>query len=303
LVAALDPLPTEGIKTIGYLGYNYDSRIKLNQLTGGIWEVLRPTSPSNLTLVCADGGSINRADAMIAALHAVGRPCEFSVFSQWGDPNYATYNQIFTNTAYRQQLFDEIVRIFTLKPGFDRVNMDWESDNRGVAAQDITNFYAALYAILQPMGKTISATENYGKVVMTTAAAQYLKFIGLMTYDVGAMPIWYGTLAEMQTDLNRWANAGFDRKKLLAGITFGARKWPNPPSNNWFSYASVVDQYNPPDSANQAGDYYYNGPDLVGQKAQWVKDNGFGGVFTYGTQLDKMNDPRSLLQHIYEVML
>jgi hypothetical protein len=280
-----------------YIGTSISSGLPRNRATEAVWEVLLPTSTTNMTLVPNSASLTSSAPAFINAAHNLGMKASFSVFAPYGVNGY---NAVFTNASLRQQLFQQIVGVFN-DYDFDGVNLDWECDNDpNLRAADVTNFYAELYAILNPMGKTISATENYGKVVMTPEAANYLAWVGLMIYDVGeSWATGYGTLAYFQNDLNRWANAGFPKSKLVGGMTCA----PRDIDGAWYGpgYAGIISTYNPLPSANQAGGQYYGGFDLTKQKAQFVKDNGFKGIFPYYTQTDAFSDYRSLLLAISQV--
>ncbi len=288
-------------KIIGYIGYTLNASVDLTKLTEGIWQVLTPTSSTNMTLKCLDDGAMSRATAVIASLHAASKTCTFQLYAPWDTTG--TYNTIFTNTAIRDVLFDQIHNIFNAY-AFDGVNFDWECDNRpNVTAAQVTTFYQALYnylAVNNP-GKTISATENGSpiKVTMTTAVQPYLDWIGLMVYDMGSPH--YGTIVQVAENMNAWVTAGFAKTKMILGITFYALL-----NNSWGAgsktYAQIIDDYNPTPDLNVTNSYYYNGHDLVVEKAQWVADNLFDGVFVYTTNVDKFS-AQSLLLHIYDTLV
>jgi chitinase len=285
--------PVNPPKITGYVTYNLDPAVKLNQLTSVIWEVVTPKAPNNMTLKRLDNGPISACAAVISACHAAGIPCLLSVYAPWDQP---TYNNVFSNTKNKAQLITNIVNLIK-QYRFDGVDMNWECDNdSGLKAAVYAQFYADLYAQLHPLGKTIGITENYGKVTLPASAQTYLDTISLIDYDCGTTQTWYGTMADVQTDMNRWVLAGFSKSKLVLGISFAARYQAG---GGWFSWEYVVDTYNPPSSATTAGNLCFNGIDLTVQKAKWVQGNGFGGVFCYQVNLDKMNDGRSLLENIY----
>jgi len=288
-------LPPSGLRIVGYLGYDLASGVALDQLTSGVWEVVQPTDPSDMTLVRVDGGDMGESAATLTACQAAGIPCMFSLYTPWDEP---AFNEVFTTPALSQELIDNIVTLMDTW-GFDGVDLDWESDvqsNLDVTA--FSQFVAELRTAL-PAGKIIGTASAPNKVTFDPSAAQDFDYIGVMTYDVAPAATWYGTMDDVQSSMDLWADAGFPKDKLVLGISFAARYATG---GGWFSYASVVDQYDPAPGDNAAGDLVFNGIDLVTEKAQWIEDNGFGGAFVYTVNLDKLNDPRSLLQHIYDTI-
>ncbi|MDD5510613.1 MAG: glycosyl hydrolase family 18 protein [Dehalococcoidales bacterium] len=290
--ATSEPIPPTGMLVPAYLGTSIPSGLPMSRITEGIWEYLQPRTPSDMTLV-EMSSSLSTATAFINACHNAGKLASFSVFLPWGTSE-GDFTTAITNASLRSQFANNIAAVFN-SYNFDAVNLDLECDNKSnVTREMVTALIRELYGLVTPMGKTISATENGSpqKVTMNTEAADYLEWIGLMDYDV-AQPTWYGTLNDVVTDLALWASAGFPRNKMVTGINLAARD----SSGSWYrpGYAGIISNYNPPPSANSAGPYYYGGYDLTVQKAQYVKNNDFGGVFCYYTQTDAFSDYRSLL--------
>jgi chitinase len=280
-------------KIVGYVTYDLDPAVKLKQLTSVIWEGVTPKSSDNMTLKRIDDGHISDCVAVINSCHAAGIPCVLSVYAPWDQP---AYNNAFMSVNSKRHLINNIVNLIR-QYGFDGVDMDWECDNDpGLSANTYAQFYADLYTQIHWMGKTIGITENYGKVTLPTYAQNYLDTISLMDYDIGPSQTWYGTMSDVQTDMNSWVKAGFSKSKLILGINFAARYQTG---DGWFSWEYVVDTYNPSPSSTTADNLCFNGINLTIKKAKWVIDNRFGGVFCYEVNLDKMNDDRSLLRNIY----
>jgi hypothetical protein len=279
---------------VGYLGYNLNSSVPLNKLTLGMWEVVTPTSPTDMTLICDDGGDIDRCAATVRACHNAGKPCLISFFAPYSEP---AYNNMFSNSSLRSALIANLVKIVN-KYGADGIDGDIECNNNGppyATAEAQTAFYSAMRSGLGP-GKIITATQNYGSVKLEPGVLNYIDVVQVMTYD--DTTVWYFTLDSMKSGLNLWLQQGFPASKISGGINFHTRTALV--GGSWgMSYKQVLSTYNPPPSANQAGSYYYNGADLVSQKAVWLRSQGFWGAFGYDVGGDAPDDPRSLLTALY----
>ena len=251
-----------------------------------------PASPTDMTLVRADGGPLGAATATVSACRAAGIPCLLSLYAPW---DVRAYNDVFLSATLERDLTDNIVALIETY-GFDGVDFDWECDvqsNLDVAAY--SQYFIDLDGVLRPMGKIMGMAAAPSKVVLTPEAANLFEYVGVMAYDVGSPAQWYGSYSAVQGYLDTWAAAGIARSKLVLGINFAAR---NCTGGGWYSYNWIVDTYDPAPDLNQVSGYCYNGIDLVTAKASYVADNGFGGVFVYTVNLDKQGDPRSLLRHI-----
>jgi hypothetical protein len=108
--------------------------------------------------------------------------------------------------------------------------------------------------------------------------------------------------------MNAWAALGYKKSLLLLGIMFDAYDGTNNPLG---TYANVIDALNPSASQDTAslttfngqpvngGVVYWNSIEDVKAKTDWVKANGYCGIFCFCVNYDKLNDSRSLLQNIY----
>lgn len=97
-----------------------------------------------------------------------------------------------------------------------------------------------------------------------------------------------------------WNAAGFPKSKLVMGIPMYGTTAAG--MTGCTAYSSIVNSYHPAPSANTAGSYYFNGVDLVKQKVQWIKSNGFGGVFNYETGTDALNTSYSLCDAVWQAI-
>jgi hypothetical protein len=295
------PKSVKADSTYKVIEYTYGTSIpagtNLSEIDELIYGSVQPVSASDMTLEWAVGSG-SGLDTVAAAAHAAGVTCQLQVYAPWGDGHNEGYNQIFSNTALRNSLIRELDDIVTEHPLVDGFNFDWECDENESDDAAMTAFYAAVYADMNPQGKTISTTQTWRWTTLTTEAEDYLEWIGVMAYDIDAgVGPWYATAANDATFLGRWISDGFSSNKLVLGVSFAAYSG-DPPS--WdTSYADIVDTYDPDPSLNTVGGYVYNGYDLVTDKADLIVSGNYYGIFTYFLGYDKLDDPRSLTTNIY----
>jgi chitinase len=253
------------------------------------WPLLTEVIAGYVGMVSVSGviPSVAAMKPTLDTAHANGQKCSFQLYAAYGNPGL---NKILTDPTIASQFIASVVAIFKDFP-FDGVAFDWEcSNNTGLTKTQYTAFFKKLRAALLPLGKTISATENYGTVTLLPEAVAYLDFIGLMTYDVAPDSTWFCSVAQYQAELDRWTAAGFPKDRLVPGISFAGRG----PDGYWQQYRNIIDRYDPPASADVANGNYFNGLDTVGAKAMIAQN--YGGVFVYPAEYD--HPTKSLLERI-----
>jgi hypothetical protein len=292
------PIPTTSSAIVAFSPFAIPANVPLNEVTHVILERLVPTSASDMTLI-SDQGSLLPIPNSISMCQTAGVKCLIELFNGYTN---TSYNAIFDSSALRSQLIVNLYNFITYY-GLDGVALDWESDGSANLGNYAT-FYSELYAVLNPAGKIIRMTANFSPITISIATASLLEGVDVMTFDAGTKS-WELSLADMQTTMTTWSNWGIPKNKLTAGISFAARYGSGVDRT---SYANVVNYFNPSSDANtvsdntghfgQIGTLYYNGPTLAGQKAQWLKDNGYQGVMVNNLSLDVYNS-QSLLLAVY----
>lgn len=281
------------------------AKVKLKQLTHLIWIGLQARSASDPTIETFDNYSPwNEITMVVNAGHAKGVKVLASLYDE------TKLNILVANATLRAQLVTNLKNIVT-QYNLDGIEIDWEG---AYQVAQVNTFVQALYTTLHPLGKTVSLCADFDATNITSAYAQYVDWIDVMTYDMWhPHPYPYHSLYEdMVTYMNFWVDSGFPKEKLLVGIPFFGREADNPESALWAHYSDIVDVLNPTSDQNQAnvstfqgatvhgGVLWWNGIDLVRQKVGYVIASGFGGVMVYELGTDKLQDPRSLLQVIYQ---
>ena len=285
------PPPSSGV-FYAYFNFSHDSRIPSTGLDWRVWEYYQPKSPTDMTLVNMNG--VSEAQ-VISDAHAAGQLCLAQVYAPWDSAG--TYNTIFTNAATGDALIAQIIQKIQTY-GFDGADIDWECDNVGNKTQAQVDAWIAklrqrVDAAFPGVHKLLSCAENFeGAPPMSAAGAQNYDIVAVMVYDVAPKPD--GSLADVQTAMQKYSNAGFPKKQLVAGIQFVTY---NPYSVS--DYRDVILPLNPSPDVNTLAGRQFTGATLAAQKTRWVLDNGYGGVFAYAIEADDfgISYPRTLSRY------
>lgn len=293
------PHPT--LKTVGYIAHwqgHLLPYLKLERLTHLIWQSVEVTSATDPTLQVRDNYPWSQISALAAEAHAKGVKVLACLGEFWDS---SKLNEIWKSPPLRAQLIANLKNL-VLTYDLDGIDIDNES---GHDPGLYSTFLAELYDSLNPLGKVISIAGNPYDVDIIPAAADYLDFINLMTYDMwqGVGYPYHSTYEESVQALNLWVNVGIPKNKLLMGIPFYGRS----SGTGFYYYRWIVDAYDPSPSQNEVNEplvgglLWWNGIDLVKKKVDYVKNEGFGGVMVYELTTDAF-DGRSLLLAIFEEM-
>jgi len=253
-----------------FLGYAYKPSVdaRLDGIIAGYLEI------SSLSGYLRDPANILPT---LTEARRKGKPCELQVYASWDKPSL---NKVLTDPALSDQLIESLRRIMAAYP-FTGVAFDWECSNTGTITQrQYTDFYRRLASALGPMGRTVSATENYGSVTLLPEAATFLDYVGIMVYDVAPAEVWYGTIDHVRNGINAWVNAGFPHSSLMVGVNYASRPGWAP----WYD-----------------GGPFHETPDTMKAKVAYIREQGVGGIFAYEMGLDK-DDPGSLTSVIYSAI-
>ncbi len=188
----------------------------------------------------------------------------------------------------------------------DGIELDIE---RRTSQSAMGSLIDALYSVLNPMGKSITIAAQYGGITdvppdVSLATAQKLDFIDVMCYDMNDRPdqsppgFPHSTYTDSIGAMQMWIDAGYPKSKLVMGIPFYGKD----EKGDIYEYRDIVDRLNPAPSQDYGvigGNYvWWNGIDTTKIKADWVLQNGLGGVMIFAVGYDKLNDSRSLLRSL-----
>lgn len=203
--------------------------------------------------------------------------------------------------------------------GFDGVDIDWEypNDNNQGQATKFKNFIAALRTAIdndpQTVGKKISIDVPtqwldalWGEEPFEVGSSVYTNadYINVMNYDdykTASKPNHSGWV-KMHENMSFWKER-VPSSKLVLGVPFYGR--PNDNSENTMYYSSMWPAH---DSIDVYNGYYYNGPEMMYDKALYARTSGFHGVMYWamnsgGTGMDKSaSSSNSLLYQIHKAL-
>ena len=113
-------------------------------------------------------------------------------------------------------------------------------------------------------------------------------------------------MANFTGDLTYWnTTLKTPKEKLLGGLPFYGFTWENlatADDTGAIRYFNILSEYSTVsgiESMNHYGKTYWNGPEMIRAKCQYVKDNQFGGVIIWQLFMDAKDDsPHKLLDVI-----
>ena len=123
---------------------------------------------------------------------------------------------------------------------------------------------------------------------ITPAAYDYLEFINIMSYH---------DINHAIEGLNVWTNCGADRRLLNMGIGLFGRDYS---AGGTLTYKDIVQLC--PDlepQENLCNNYKFNGPVSCQDHAEYVINNGYGGLFYFQLNYDALDD-KSLVKAVGE---
>ena len=180
----------------------------------------------------------------------------------------------------------------------DGVDIDWETPIDQVKINNQDMLLSDLADALHPLGKTVTVAANGDVVELKASVTNSVDWVNIMAYDMNWSNAEHSTFVDSVSALQRYETLGISKEKLTLGIPFYGR------TDGWTSeikYEQIVSTCNPSPSENTCNGYFFNGIDLVQQKAQYVLDNGYDGVMIWNLGQDTY-DQTSLLNAINEVL-
>lgn len=193
-----------------------------------------------------------------------------------------------TRRAFVKNLTD-----FCLQNNIDGVDFDWEFPS-GVAE---SSSYVALLketrAALNPHGMLVSVAL-YPFPDLNVVPYNVADRIHIMSYDRGAR---HSTLEQAVKDVDFFVAGGIPKEKIFLGLPFYGRKMSG--SGNALTYFEIVEKYFPLPETNEVDNIFFNGRNLIRQKACYARGAGIGGVMIWELGQDSVGD-FSLLRALYQ---
>jgi hypothetical protein len=190
------------------------------------------------------------------------------------------------------------VENFITTHNLDGIDIDWEPIDTEAKKDNFVLLLSDLSDALLPDGKLVTVAVNAERVELRASAINSLSWINIMAYDMNWNNAEHSTFSDAVAALDRYESIGIPKEKIVLGIPFYGR------SSEWSSemkYEDIVSLCAPSSNQNYCNGHYFNGIDLVQQKAQYVLDNGYDGVMVWNLGQDTY-DQTSLLNSINVVL-
>lgn len=208
----------------------------------------------------------------------------------------------------RRKTFASQLAQFVKEQSLQGIDIDWEYPGSN---EDWNNYALLLNDIREAVGASgVSlsiATAMYYKPAPSDVFDQ-LDFLNNMSYDARGE---HSTMDLMKKDIELCQKAGMPDYKIIAGLPFYScetrsnRNWDEQQGYDsiikWFPNISPSE--NTFTSPNTKEKHYFNGINLIKEKAKYVRENMIGGVMIWAYDRDvPLNNNRSLTKALFTVL-
>ena len=190
--------------------------------------------------------------------------------------------------------------------GFDGLDVDIEGPSINA---DYGKLIDELSAALKPKGKLLTAalSQGYGGNRVPDSVFARFDFVNIMAYD-GAGP-WqkdrpgqHSSMELAKGSVAYWLGRGLPKDKAVLGVPFYGYGFGDAFRDGDYSYADIVKSYPGAEKVDQVGStIWYNGIPTIRAKAQYVVEQGLGGVMIWSLNEDAPGK-LSLLTTLHEAL-
>lgn len=196
-----------------------------------------------------------------------------------------------TNPETRQAFIERLAR-FCQEQHFDGVDFDWEHPANRAEEEAYASLLAETRQVFQPQGRLVTVALAAWQR-LDARGLQAVDRIHLMAYDHDDRK--HSTFERAQADVEQLANRGADRAKICLGLPFYGRAMDD--RSRAMTYAELQSRYEPAPAIDEAGGFFFNGPETVRKKTRYAHQQGLSGVMIWEIGQDAAGD-RSLLRAI-----
>lgn len=259
-----------------------------------------------------ESGNQNNADAL-ALLKEVRGSAKCSIIAGLGhiDGGISSFYRNCNGNRNKMKAVAKNIAKLLVENGYDGVDIDWEypGDDGYDAGEDWqyhTYLIADLREELAGTNKSISIASTVWYKIPWHEVADQLDFLNTMSYDSqddNHAPMW---LFQNDCSYHCHTYLRMPKIKVVGGLPF----YTNGKGyiGDQYGWNGVVSQYpNLSPSVNEAVVnsvlVTFNGPNMIKDKAKWVKDNGYGGVMIWSCDNDlPLTHKMSLGKALFSVM-
>lgn len=208
----------------------------------------------------------------------------------WG--RSSAFGPMVADRAARAAFVRKVTRL-CLDEGFNGVDFDWEYPANGAERRDYAALLAETKHAFGPHGLRVTAALE-PRTALSSAQLESVDAIHLMSYDHGGR---HSTFEQAVKDVERLVSKGVPRAKICLGVPFYARKTDQ--SREATTFGAIVRRFGPDRGDDEAGGYFFNGPETVGKKTRYALEEGLAGIMIWELGQDATGE-MSLLRAITE---
>jgi len=171
--------------------------------------------------------------------------------------------------------FAEGLVSFCREQGFDGIDLDWEHPKGHKEAEAFGRLLGEIAALFAPQHLLLSSALA-PRQQLPDAVYQHLDRIHLMAYD---NPGRHSTYEAAVNDVQNLLDRGVPAAKVWLGVPFYGRKTDN--FGEALTYAQLAARFHPGPEVDEAGGYYFNGPQTLQRKARFAHEKGLGGIMVW----------------------
>ena len=282
-------------RTVGYMPYwaGDVTQIQYSKLTHINYAFALPTTSGSIKAIDDPA----RFRSLVSLAHASNVKVLISIggWSDGGIPLNGTFETLAASTSTRTTFINAAMSLVSTY-NLDGVDIDWEYPTSGQNSSNYDLLMSGLYDQLKPMSKLLTAAvsaDSYNSGGVSLTAISKMDFVNVMAYDANSYD--HSTYAFAVSALNYWVGRGVAKSKLNLGVPFYGKS----ASNGEIAFSTILASggSSTQDTFNGIG---YNGIPTMKQKAQYVKDNGYGGLMIWQLTEDATGS-NSLLTAISQV--
>lgn len=189
------------------------------------------------------------------------------------------------NKAFTSGVLEKNIIAVLDEYDFDGVHFDYEYPLSLKAWFYYNNFLVSLGRRLGDY--SLGVAGNYWNHKFTTAAVKEIDSFEIMLYDYNDEQGKHATYEDTLEFVEKLGIYGLPYEKVNIGLPFYSR--PTDMSGYWYGYNGCyegIDEngwYHCPDTGK---DFWFNTPDVIGQKTRYAIENGYGGVMIWHYNCD-----------------
>ena len=180
-----------------------------------------------------------------------------------------------TENPKARQRFVRELDAFCQANGFKGVVYDWEFPRTPKEKTFFDHLLRETRRLFVPKRRTMEIAVNPARPFPRDWTVK-VDAVHVMSYDNGSR---HATYEQTVADLNKMALLGVPAEMQLLGLPFYGRQVTN--RNNALTYAEIKERFHPKREQDEAGGYYFNGPDTLAKKVKLSKARGLTGVMIW----------------------